>query len=245
MDPRNVNRALKREHFQLSRREEIENELARAKYFSRRGANSGFHQITLDEQTSEICTFSSPFGRYRYLRLPFGIASAPEVFQSTMSQIFEDLPGVRVYIDDVLVWGDTREEHDKSLRQALATAQAEGLTVNSNKCTFGQKEINFLGDRISSNGIDPNPDLIRCVARHPTPTTKKEIQRLLGAVNYFGKYLPHLSSQTEALRSLVRKDTIFEWTSVHHRQWEQLKKKADANPSSSNLRSRVTQQVVN
>lgn len=223
MDPRAINRAVKREHFQLPCREEIEGDLAHAKYFSRLDANSGFHQIPLDKKTSEICTFSSPFGRYRYLRLPFGIASAPEVFQRTMSQIFDDLPGTRVYIDDVLVWGSTQKEHDERLFKALERAQAEGLTLNAEKCIFGRTEISFLGDKISSKGIEPDPDLIKCVLNHPPPTTKKDVQRLLGTVNYFGKYLPLLSAHTEALRSLIRKDTVFEWTHVHEREWAQLK----------------------
>lgn len=136
MDPRHINEALKREHFQLPRREEIEADLAHAAYFSRLDANSGFHQIPLDDGTSRICTFSTPFGRYRFLRLPFGLASAPEVFQRTMSYLLDGLPGVRVYIDDVLIWGATLAEHDQRLHGVLTAIQAEGLTLNFEKCVF-------------------------------------------------------------------------------------------------------------
>lgn len=116
LDPRHINRSLKREYYELPRREEIEAELAGAIVFSKLDANCGFHQVPLDEETSKICTFSTPFGRYRFLRLPFGIASAPEVFQKAMSEVFEGLPGTRVYIDDVLVWGTSKEQHDERLR---------------------------------------------------------------------------------------------------------------------------------
>lgn len=98
MDPKHVNAALKREHFQSSRREDVEAELADAKYFSKLDANSGFHQISLENSTSQICTFATPLGRCRYLRLSFGIASAPEVSQRAMSQIFDGRPSVRVYV---------------------------------------------------------------------------------------------------------------------------------------------------
>lgn len=93
MDPRKINECLKREHYEMPRREDIEAEIAGAVFFSRLDANSGFHQIPLDDETSRICTFTTPFGRYRFLRLPFGIASASEVFQKAMSQIFDAIAG--------------------------------------------------------------------------------------------------------------------------------------------------------
>lgn len=133
MDPRRINECLKREHYQMPKREDIEDELAGAKYFSRRDANSGFLQIPLDEDTSAICTFGTPFGRYQFLRLQFGIASAPEVFQKTLSEIFDPSPGVRAYIDDILIWGSTKEEHNSRLKNALQLASRAGLTFNAAK----------------------------------------------------------------------------------------------------------------
>lgn len=214
--------SLKREHFQLPRREDIEAELAGAKYFTRLDANNGFHQIPLDDSTSRICTFATPFGRYRYLRLPFGISSAPEVFQREMTQIFEGLPGVRVYIDDVLIWGGTREEHDLRLRKALQAAKKGGLTLNLHKCQFALEEICYLGDNISAKGITPDPELVKCIVSMPLPTNRKEVQRLLGAVNYFGKFIPNLSEKTTSLRSLNKQDSLFEWSRQHTHEWKML-----------------------
>lgn len=112
MGTRKVNEHIKRQHYQLPKREGMEGKLAGAAYFSCLDAPSGFHQIPLGENTSKICTFSTPFGRYRFRRLPFGISSAAEVFQKQMSAIFDGLPSVHVYIDDILVWGAIKE-HDK------------------------------------------------------------------------------------------------------------------------------------
>lgn len=84
------------------------------------------------------------------------------------------------------------------------------------------KQISFLGDRISEQGIKPNPELVECIAHCQKPATKKEVQRLLGTVNYFSKYLPNLPHQTESLRGLLREDVIFEWTRAHDIVWAHL-----------------------
>lgn len=123
----------------MPRREDIESELAGARFFTRLDANSGFHQIPRRDETSTICTFATPFGRYLFLRLPFGVASAPEVFQKALSEIFETLPGVRVYVDDVIMWGATRQEHDERLRAVLEAAQKAGLIFNADKCSIGAR----------------------------------------------------------------------------------------------------------
>nr|XP_050038499.1 uncharacterized protein K02A2.6-like [Dermacentor andersoni] len=159
MDPRRVNEGIRREHYELPQREDIEAELAGAKYFSKLDANRGFYQIPLDDYTSCICTFSTPFSRYRFLRLPFGLSSAPEVFQKAMSDALDNLPGVRVYIDDILVWGATREEHDARLKAALRAIETAGSTLNPEKCVVAADKIKFLGDVLSKEGIRPDPDL--------------------------------------------------------------------------------------
>ena len=116
LDPRDLNTAVMREHYQLPTVEEITCRLSEAKYFTVLDASSGFWQLKLDEASTRLCTFNTPFGRYRFLRLPFGINSAPEVFHRTVRQLFEGIEGVETYIDDLLVWGETKELHDCRLR---------------------------------------------------------------------------------------------------------------------------------
>lgn len=210
LDPRHVNASLKRERFTLPKREEIQAKLAGATYFSTLNANSGFHQIPLDEATAAICTFATPFGRYQYLRMPFGISSAPEVFQRMMSEMLEDLPGTSVYVDDILVWGVTEQEHDDRLRGVLAHLRHENVTLNLEKCRLGLQETVFLGD-ISKNGIRPSDDLVQTVRNFPAPQNKADVLKFLGLINYFGKYIQNLSPRTVLLRSLVRQESVFEW----------------------------------
>ena len=104
LDPRNLNRAIKKEHYPMKIVEDITHQLAGAKFFSTLDASNGFWSIVLDQDSSRLTTFNTPFGRYRYKRLPFGISSAPEVFQKRMSQIFENIEGCDVIMDHILVW---------------------------------------------------------------------------------------------------------------------------------------------
>ena len=112
LDPRPLNKAIQREHFQLLTIEDITSRLSGAKFFSKLDANYRYWQNPLDEDSQLLTTFNSPFGRYCFQRMPFGIKSAQEVFQKHITQVFGDLPGVETDIDDILVWGTTKMEHD-------------------------------------------------------------------------------------------------------------------------------------
>ncbi|XP_063952169.1 uncharacterized protein K02A2.6-like [Lytechinus pictus] len=157
LDPRDLNRAIKREHYKLPSRAEISSQFAGAKYFSKLDASSGFWQIQLDEDSSKLCTFITPYGRYRFLRLPFGICSAPEVFHKIIHNLFVDVPGVNTMMDDIVVWGSTQEEHDDRLRKVLDIAQKSNLKLNRDKCEFNVNQMTFIGDLISQDGVRPDP----------------------------------------------------------------------------------------
>ena len=112
LDPSPLNEAIKREHYAIPTADEIFARLHGSTYFSTLYATSGFLQMKLDEESSYKTTFASPYGRYRYLRLPFGIKSAPEVYHRTVADLFSDIEGVETYIDDFIIHGSTEEEHD-------------------------------------------------------------------------------------------------------------------------------------
>eukprot|EP00112_Aurelia_sp_Birch-Aquarium-sp1_P023220 Seg683.5 transcript_id=Seg683.5/GoldUCD/mRNA.D3Y31 product="putative protein K02A2.6" protein_id=Seg683.5/GoldUCD/D3Y31 len=123
LDHRDLNTAIKREHYQVPTAQEITSNLAGAKYFSTLDAKDGFWQVELDKKSSDLCTFNTPFGRYKFLRMPFGILSAAEVLQKKMIEAFEDIEGVQIIYDDILVTGKTIEEHDETLRKVLQRAR--------------------------------------------------------------------------------------------------------------------------
>lgn len=223
MDPGDLNRNIKREHYQIPKREEIASEMAGAKYFSKLDAAQGFWQIKLDDKSSRYCTFNTPYGRYRFLRMPFGIISASEIYHRAMDNMLEGLEGVRCYIDDVVIWGSTLQEHNERLAKVLHRISDNGLKLNRAKCQFGVQEVTFLGDKLSSEGIEPDERKIQAILSMPRPTDKKGVLRIMGMINFIGKFIPNLSVKTSALRELLHDSTEFKWTTRNEREWNALK----------------------
>ena len=149
LDPKDLNENIKREHYQITKREEITSEMAGARYFSKLDASHGFWQLKLGSESRKYCTFNTPFGRYSFLRLPFGIKSAPEIFHRAMESIIEGLEDTRVYIDDLIVWGSTLAQHNERLLNLLKRIPLSGLKLKESKCQFGVTEIQTWGTRVT------------------------------------------------------------------------------------------------
>ena len=230
IDPKDLNKEIKREHFQIPTKEEILGKLANASCFSKLDATAGFHQIRLDRPSSLLTTFNTPYGRYRYLRLPMGICSAPEVFHKTVHQFLEDGEGVSVYMDDIIVWGSTVEEHDEHLTETLQKLSEVGLVLNLDKCVFRQTELSYLGEVITSDGVKPDPNKVQAIRDMPTPTNVTELQRVLGLVTFLGRYIPNLSARTAPLRQLLEKDIDWQWQSEQESAWTGIKEILSEHP---------------
>lgn len=210
LDPRNLNKAIQREHFQIPTAEEIFADMHGAKFFSKIDASNGFWQIPVDEDSSKLLTFSTPFGRYKFTRLPYGIHSASEIFQIEVSRIIEGIEGARNMQDDIIVWAPTLEEHHKRLSSVLDRIQQHGLKLNKSKCVFLAKELIYLGHKITPNGLQPDPSKVKAIANMPHPKNKEDLQRFLGMTNYLCKFLPKYSEVTAPLRLLLQNDV--EWS---------------------------------
>ena len=140
--------------------EETLAKLQNARIFTKLDSNSGFWQIPLSKDSAKLTTFITPFGRFHFNRLPFGITSAPEYFQSKMSQLLEGLEGTASMMNDILVYGTNQEEHDKRLHGVLQRLRDNGITLNKDKCVFSVSFVKFLGQIVSDRGIQPDPDKI-------------------------------------------------------------------------------------
>ena len=169
------------------------------KYFSKLDANSGFWQIELAPESSKLTTFITPFGRYSFNRLPFGITSAPEHFQRKMSGILSDLDGVVCLIDDVLVYGKTEQEHDQRVKATLRRINEVGLTLSKEKCVFGATSISFLGQTVNSEGIQPDQNKICAICDMKPSSNFIELRRFLGMLIQLNKFSPHLTDMTQPL----------------------------------------------
>ena len=211
LDPKHLNDAICRSHYPMKTVEEVVAKMPAAKFFSTLDANCGYWQLRLDEESSKLCTFNTPYGRYRYTRMPFGINSAPEIFQRTMNHILEGLDGVEVIMDDILVWGATEDEHDQRLELVLKRIESKNLKLNPSKCRFKVKEVTYIGHVLSEKGVSPDPRKVEAVRGMQIPTNKTELQRFLGTVNYLGKFIPNLATETAPLRKLLAKDVAWHW----------------------------------
>ncbi|KAK2717685.1 hypothetical protein QYM36_006456 [Artemia franciscana] len=128
--------------------------------------------------------FSTVFGRYRWKRYPFGLVSAQDEFQRQMDEIFKGLEGIRILINDILVYGKSQEEHDNRLRAVLKRAREKGVRFNREKCTFGMEQVKYFGHIISKEGIKPDPEKLNAIEKMQSPTTKEELKTLLGMLNF-------------------------------------------------------------
>ena len=175
------------------------------------------------ETSRKLTTFITPYGRYCFNKLPFGMSSAPEQFQKRMTVMLADLQGVRCSIDDVLVFGKNQEEHDVRLRAVMERLQKHGVTLNKEKCEFSKNKIIFLGHQIDERGIQADPTKTQAIAQMKAPTTVSELRRVLGMVNQLGKFSPHLAHLIQPLRELLSKKATWYWDSIHQQAFQNIK----------------------
>ena len=156
-----LNKVVKRETYPMAHVESSLAKLSGGKIFTKLDANSGFYQIPLSQDAQLLTTFLSPFGRFAFKRLQFGLSSSPEIYAKIMSETLCGLEGVVIHMDDVCIWGATPEEHDMRVRAVLARMQDAGITLNTTKCEFSRSSIKFLGHIISAEGIQASPETVQ------------------------------------------------------------------------------------
>ena len=225
-----LNESIRRERHILPSVEHLLASIQGAKFFSKMDANSGFHQIPLDEASRCLTTFITPLGRYCYCRLPFGISSAPEYFQKRMTEILDGLNGVLCMIDDVLVYGATQEEHDRRLLASLEQIQKAGITLNRAKCQFGVTCIHFCGYVIDSSGIRPNPAKVEALTHMPTCQSVADVRRFLGMANQLGRFSPSLAALSQPLRELLVKTNDWCWGIAQQQAFDRIKAELSSSP---------------
>ena len=140
-----------------------------------------------------------------------GICNAPELFHQLMVDMLDGIPGVEVYIDDILINASTVSEHDARLEQVLQIFMELGVTLNREKCIFAQGKIAFLGHELSAERVRPSYSKVQTVQNMVVPHDKKAVERLLGFVTYLAKFLPNLSEVTQPLREMCKKGIQFHW----------------------------------
>ena len=198
-------------------------QLTGATMFSKLDANSGFWQIPLAKESRLLTTFITPYGRFCFNKLPFGIASAPEVFQRRMNDILSGLPGVLCHVDDILVFGATPEEHDRRLQAVLERIKEAGVTLNGEKCQFSQTQITFLGHVINHHGISPDPRKTAAILAMMPPSSVTELRRFMDMVNQMTKFSPNIAQISKPLRELLSSKNAWSWEATQENSFSKLK----------------------
>lgn len=186
-------------------------QLRGASFFSKIDLRKGYYHIPLHEDSRRFTTTITPLGLMAYNRLPMGLRDAASVFQKCVFETLKTCENTIAFIDDILVFGKTREEHDNALESVLHALSAKQFRINREKCEIGVSATTFLGFRIDVDGVRPNPDKVKPIKEAPRPTTLKQLQSFLGAVNYLSNFIPHLADSAEPLRRLTRKNQPFVW----------------------------------
>lgn len=237
LDPKELNKALVKNHYLIPTYEEIVSKLANKTVFSVLDLSDGFYNIKLTEKSSELCTFSTPFGNYKFLRLPFGISVAPEIFQRYSEKTFGDIPGVIIYCDDLLIAASSEEEHDVILNRVFERARLHNVKFNKNKFQFKLKEVKYFGHIFSEDGIKIDPNRTDSIVNMKSPTSKKELQIFLGMVNYLRKFIPNLANMMSPLRELLKKNVGWLWTGIHEKIFKEIKEFITKAPVLQNFNS--------
>ena len=191
--------------------------------FSKLDIIKAFHQLELHKDSRYLTTIITHLGLYRYLRLHMGVSCASEVFTEEIRRMFEGIPGQANMTDDILVYGDSWEAHDKSLMMVLERLENRGVTLRADKCEFYKEELTFFGLRSTKNGVSPTEDRCRALKEAAVPVNAKELRSFLCTVLWSARFIKDICSISEPLWSLLRKQVKWRWTEVEQASFEKIK----------------------
>lgn len=185
VDYKRLNKITKNDRYPVPRLHDFSSNLSGCKVFSKIDLVKGYHQIPMAEEDISKTAVITPFGLFEFLRMPFGLMTAPQTFQRFMNSVFGDLDFVFVYIDDILIASHNNEEHRRHLDTIFKRLTENGLSINIPKCEFFRPELKFLGHKVTPNGLFPLEDKIKAVLEFPKPTSKRQLRRFLGLVGFY------------------------------------------------------------
>ena len=216
IDYRKVNSVTKKDAYPLPRIDETLHALGGATYFTTLDLQSGYWQVALDEKSKEITAFSTTRGHWEFNVMPFGLTNAPATFQRLMDFVLTGLHWSHclVYLDDVIIFGKTFDEHQERLRIVLNRLCEAGLTLKPSKCQWARTEVKYLGHLISREGIKPDPGKITAVKNFPIPRNRTEVRAFLGLASYYRRFIQDFATIAKPLTELTKTkgNSLFSWT---------------------------------
>ena len=207
-----VNPHLNIDVYPLPKIEDLFANLAGGKCFTTIDLAHAYQQMLVEEDSRKYLVINTHKGLFRYNRLPFGVSSAPALFQKAIEQVLQGLPGVQAYLDDILVTGKNDDEHLMNLEQVFMRLKDYGLKIKKKKCEFFKESVHYLGHVINSDGLHTSKEKVNAILAAPVPTNLQQLRSFLGLLNYYGRFLPMLSTVIQPLNHLLSKDTTWKWT---------------------------------
>ena len=222
-DYRKVNTVTKTDTYPIPRIDDCIDKVGSSKIVSKFDLLKGFWQVPLTERAKEISAFVTPDGLFQYKVMPFGMKNSPATFQRLINQVISGLPGCGAYIDDVIIYSETWEEHLDIMRKLFERLSAAKLTVNLSKCEFGKATVTFLGHVVGQGLVKPIEAKVTAICQFPAPVGKRQLMRFLGMAGYYRKFCPNFSTIAEPLTRLLGKRVKFVWSPACENAFQKLK----------------------
>ena len=225
VDYRRLNSVTHQDAFPLPRIDATLDNLGAARFFSTLDLQSGYWQVPVNECDREKTAFVTPSGLYQFKCMPFGLTNAPATFQRLMNAVLRGLTPSQclVYLDDIIVFSSTFDEHIHRLRSVFGALRSANLKVKPRKCHLLQSEVKFLGHIVSSQGIATDPSKVKAAREWPVPTSVKTLKSFLGFASYYRRFIRNFAKISSPLNSLLVKDVPFIWTPEHQQAFVHLR----------------------
>ena len=215
-----VNKTAKLDSYPLPRIDDLFSSLSGGQEFTKLDLAHAYLQVPMEEDSKKYTTINTHRGLYQYTRLPFGIASAPAIFQRIIESILQGLPHTCIYFDDILLTGKTKTEYLNNLAEVLTCLEKAGLRLKQEKCSFMLPSVDYLGHTISAKGLQPTQEKVRAITDAPTPGNVSQLRSFFGLVNYYSKFLPQLAT---TLYFLLQKKSKWHWGEKQKQAFEEAK----------------------
>lgn len=209
--------------FPLPKLDDILANLGPCKFISKLDLKNAYLQLHVNEESQNYLIMNTHMGLYKFHRLPFGLSSAPGIFQRFITELLAGIEGVQVFLDDIVIVGDTQEEHDERFSKVLSILQKRNVKLNKSKCVISAKEVPYLGYILSGDGIRPDPKKIKAILEAPTPNSVVSLKSFLGLCTYYNRFVPQFSEILCPLYNLTQKNVQFQWLSIHEQAFIKIK----------------------
>lgn len=218
------------DQYPLPKPQDLFAKLSGGKKFTILDLSQAYLQLMLDEQSQKLTVINTHKGLYRFKRLPFGIASAPAMFQKVMDTILQGIPRVICYIDDIMITGATEEEHLKNLEEVLCRLRSHGFRLKLSKCQFLRDSVDYLGLVVDEQGVHTSSEKTKAVLNAPQPRNVKALRSFLGMMNYYRKFIPNLASTLKPLTILLKKNCRWFWKAEQAKAFREAKQLLTVSP---------------